>query len=380
MGERALWFESCEDLAPYGNECNARRRPRAEPTVGRPRSAADRGCATQSWALDNDRKPERCGHPRSACSPAERGGQRGRFGHDASRSDSAEVVRCSAPRSSRARNTSYVPFNPAPMGTGRSCPASRAPVRRAGPSGRGRQGLVKTERHGLQLVIVGWKQPHERIAGREAFASFRVLLAVALGYANAIGRPLDADHVAQKGEAVLGRPERVEVRRRQPSEAHYVEALAGGQQHVARDPVPRQRVDDAAVVREALLVKRAGRTGWTFLLRDQAGERVGSIEQMPRRVGLASRHESDINNHWPAPAIPDSTRRMKPANRLLPPPRRRLRTSSRNFIGSIRLRPNGVALLSLLPDTVRNRRCIAYQALARGCSIWVGQKGANDRF
>jgi len=54
---------------------------------------------------------------------------------------------------------------------------------------------------------------------------------------------------------VVGRLQSVEIRGRQPPEAHHLEALAGGEQHTAANAIARERIDDAAVIPELSFVQ-----------------------------------------------------------------------------------------------------------------------------
>ena len=131
----------------------------------------------------------------------------------------------------------------------------------------------------------------------------------------------------------------------------------------------QQGQDTPRLDRRARTQNCAGRTGCMFFLRSGAGERVGSIEQVSAegRVCLSvvgMRATSTITGR--PQAVPDTTRRMDLANTLLPLPEtqiaHKLAQPCRIHTAASQRR----SVLSLLSDTVRNRRFISYQALARG--------------
>src|SRR5262249_40596807 len=110
--------------------------------------------------------------------------------------------------------------------------------------------LSRGERLRSELTIVGRPQAHDGVAGCQPRAVVVDSFAAALNDADGIRSPFHAHHVFQPDQAVVRRLQRVEIRGRQPPEAHHLEALPGGEQRAAAYAVSRERVDDTAVIHE----------------------------------------------------------------------------------------------------------------------------------
>ena len=169
MGERrALVSRAVRISHPYAERLQRDGAvTRAEPAVGRPRSGpADRECATRAGRCDRSGKPERCGHPRSRLLA---GGARWPARPIRPRRLPFRFSRGCPLLARHGRAEPAIPrtFPSIPPRWGPAVVAQQAAHRFVGQVHRAGEGKGSSRLSATACSwFIGWKQPHERVAGR----------------------------------------------------------------------------------------------------------------------------------------------------------------------------------------------------------------------